>query len=183
MAEENIDGGLPPVEQGSPPETVPEYVIISVEKITAMVDDALTISCTVSINGAPPQVFTSQIYRTSDPYGMNPALGLWLAANPDFPIGSYVPPPPPTVEEIRARMLSLTARQFRLGLVNAGISPSQVTATIAAMPAGPVKEKAQIEWEYATTFSRMHPLIATVGSALGLNDTQIDAMWLAAVNL
>lgn len=51
------------------------------------------------------------------------------------------------------------------------------------MPAGPDKEKAQIEWEYATTFKRTHPLIATVGAALNLSDVQIDAMWSAAVSL
>lgn len=51
------------------------------------------------------------------------------------------------------------------------------------MPAGPDKDKAQIEWEYATTFNRAHPLIATVGAALGLTNDQIDVMWLAAANL
>ncbi len=40
--------------------------------------------------------------------------------------------------------------------------------------------------DYGRLFSavrRIHPLVATVGTALGLNDSQIDAMWLAAVNL
>lgn len=100
--------------------------------------------------------------------------------------GGYGPIAPyqaPTNEEIRASMRPLTARQFRLGLLNAGISPSTVTATIAAMPAGPDRDKAQIEWEFATTFNRMHPLIATVGAALGLTDQQIDAMWRGALGL
>lgn len=92
-------------------------------------------------------------------------------------------PPPLTPEEVRAAMRPLTARQFRLGLLNAGISPTVVTATIGGMPAGPDKDKAQIEWEYATTFNRTHPLIATVGGALGLTEDQIDVMWLAAANL
>lgn len=92
-------------------------------------------------------------------------------------------PPPLTPEEARAAMRSLTARQLRLGLLDAGISPSAVSATIGGMPAGPDKDKAQIEWEYATTFNRTHPLIETVGGALGLTDQQIDAMWLAAVSL
>ncbi len=92
-------------------------------------------------------------------------------------------PPPLSPEEARATMRPLTARQLRLGLLNAGISPSVVTATIGGMPAGPDKDKAQIEWEYATTFNRVHPLIATVGGALGLTDDQIDVMWIAAANL
>ncbi len=120
------------------------------------------------------------VVRPDDPHGFGPLIREWMTANPDFPIGEYVPP---TVEEMRAGMLSLTARQFRLGLVNAGISPTQVTATIAAMPAGADRDKAQIEWEFATTFNRMHPLIATVGAALGLTDVQIDAMWLSAIEL
>lgn len=90
---------------------------------------------------------------------------------------------PPTVEELRAAMPSLTARQLRLGLVSNGISLSSVTATIGGMSAGPDKDKAQIEWEYASTFNRMHPLIATVGAALGLNEEEIDNMWLAAAGL
>ncbi len=118
--------------------------------------------------------------RPDDPFGLNPTIRAWLTDNPNFPRQPYLPP---TDEEKRQAMPPLTARQFRLGLVNASISPSTVTATIAAMPPGPDRDKAQIEWEYATTFNRMHPLIATVGAKLGLNDVQIDAMWTAAVNL
>ncbi|KQW62692.1 MULTISPECIES: hypothetical protein [unclassified Ensifer] len=95
-------------------------------------------------------------------------------------IAAYIPP---TVEELRAAMPSLTARQLRLGLVTNGIPLSSVTSTIGGMPAGPDKDKAQIEWEYASTFNRMHPLIATVGAALGLTEEEIDNMWLAAAGL
>ncbi|WP_244519859.1 MULTISPECIES: hypothetical protein [unclassified Ensifer] len=107
------------------------------------------------------------------------------SAEHEWESGAWVhhPPPEPTPEELRARMQGLTARQFRLGLLAAGIPPAQVSATIEAMAAGPEKEKAQIEWEYATTFNRMHPLIATVGAALNLTDMQIDAMWRAALQL
>ncbi|WP_291165444.1 hypothetical protein [Ensifer sp. SSB1] len=66
-------------------------------------------------------------------------------------------------------MRPLTARQPRLGLLDAGISPSAVSVTLGGVLAGPDKNKAQIEWDYATTFDRTHPLIATVGSALGLS--------------
>ncbi|WP_139811985.1 hypothetical protein [Ensifer aridi] len=92
-------------------------------------------------------------------------------------------PPPPTPEEARAVMPPLTARQLRLGLLNAGISPSQVTATIDGMAAGPDKDKAQVEWEYATIFNRTHPLVGTVGAALALSEQQIDEMWTAAIVL
>jgi len=120
--------------------------------------------------------------RPNDPYGVNPQIRKWMSENPDAPVHVYVPPPPPTVEETRAAMPSLTARQLRLGLVSNGISPAQVQATLEAMPGGADKDKALIEWEYATTFNRMHPLIATVGAAIGLTDEQIDAMWQGALS-
>lgn len=129
-----------------------------------------------------PEVMDSYI-RASDPHGLSPMVIEWMAENPDFPVSPYVPPPEPTPEELRSRMPALTARQFRLGLVAGGFNPTQVSQAIEAMPEGANKETAKIEWEYATTFNRTHPLIATVGAALGLNDAQIDAMWLTAVNL
>ncbi|KSV84532.1 hypothetical protein N183_11950 [Sinorhizobium sp. Sb3] len=132
--------------------------------------------------GAEPQQETF-FSRPNDPFGLNPTIRLWMSVNPEAPVHAYVPPPELTDEEKRATMQPLTARQLRLGLVNAGISPSTVTATIGGMADGPDKDKAQIEWEYASTFNRTHPLIATVGAALGLTDVQIDAMWTAAISL
>jgi len=119
-------------------------------------------------------------YRPTDPHGLSPFLRFWFEMNPEFPIETYVPP---TAEEMREKMPALTARQLRLGLVSNGISLAQVSATIDAMPAGADKDKAQIEWEYASTFNRMHPLISTVGAALGLTDEQIDTMWAASLSI
>jgi hypothetical protein len=89
----------------------------------------------------------------------------------------------PSAEQARAGMPHLSARQLRLGLIDNGIMPSQVQATLNAMPAGEAKEKAMVEWEFASSFERMHPLIASVGTALGLNDAQIDGMWEQAAQL
>ncbi|WP_373413718.1 hypothetical protein [Ensifer aridi] len=132
--------------------------------------------------GSEPE-FNKYRSRPDDPHGINPQIRQWMSENPDAPVHVYVPPPPPTAEEIRAAMPQLTARQFRLGLVSSDITPSQVQACLEAMPQGIDRDKALIEWEYATTFNRMHPLIATVGAALGLTDEQIDAMWTAAIDL
>lgn len=116
-----------------------------------------------------------------DDFGLAPAIRQWLADNE----GQYTVAPyqPPTAEQVREAMPDLSARQLRLGLLNAGLIPSQVTAAIETLPAGPEKETAKVEWEYATTFRRLHPLIAIVGGVLGLTDEQIDAMWRAAVAL
>ncbi|WP_104663405.1 hypothetical protein [Ensifer adhaerens] len=126
---------------------------------------------------------TEYCSRPDDTVGINPVIRQWLRDNPDVQIEAYTPPEPLTEDALRQRMPSLTARQLRLGLVNANVSPSTVTATIAVMPTGPDRDKAQIEWEYATTFKRTHPLIATVGTALGLSDAEIDALWAAAAAL
>jgi hypothetical protein len=118
--------------------------------------------------------------RPEDPYGLTPTLLQWMAENPSFPIDPYQSP---TVEQIREAMPSLSARQLRLGLLGNGFTLPQVAAVIEAMPDGPDKDTAQIEWEYATTFNRTHPLIAAVGGSLGLSDEQIDEMWAAAADL
>lgn len=156
--------------------------IVSIENITRTSSNTMfNVKGIIKISGVEYSV--EHGYSPDDPHGLSPVLKDWIEDHPEFPIGAYAPPPPPTLEELRAQIPPLTARQLRLGLVRHGISLSSVTVTIEAMPAGPEKEKAQIEWEYATTFNRMHPLIATVGAALNLTDIQIDAMWRAAVQL
>lgn len=81
----------------------------------------------------------------------------------------------------RNSMPPLNARQIRLGLIANGFSLSQVTGAIAAMPDGPDKEIAQVEWEYAPTFERLHHLIGVIGAVLGLTDEQIDVMWMSSL--
>ncbi|MDK1377086.1 MULTISPECIES: hypothetical protein [unclassified Sinorhizobium] len=141
--------------------------------------DVFAVSCNITDMEGETYDAVSFV-RPDDPFGLNPVLRQWMTDNPDFPVGDYIPPTP---EEIRAGMPPLTARQLRLGLINNGFTLAQVGAVIEAMPDGPDKETARIEWEFATNFNRMHPLIASVGSALGLTDIQIDTMWTAAVNL
>lgn len=80
-------------------------------------------------------------------------------------------------------MSALSARQIRLGLLAAGISPSSITDYIEAMPEGAEREAALVEWEYATQYDRNHPLIATLGDLLDLSHEQINDLWLASVNL
>lgn len=87
------------------------------------------------------------------------------------------PPAPPPV------LPTLTSRQLRLGLVANGISLPSVEAAIDAIEDPTDREVARIEWEYATTFERSHPLIEQVGAALGLTPEQIDDMWTEAATL
>ncbi|MCA1405414.1 hypothetical protein I6F26_13635 [Ensifer sp. IC3342] len=152
----------------------------SVTTVTATSEpDVFLVKCNITdIEGSSYD--TDYCSRPNDPFGLNPTIRQWLADNPSFPIQSYVAPTP---QQIRASMLPLSARQLRLGLVNLGISPSQVEASIVAMASGLDKDKTLIEWEYATAFNRTHTLIATISAHLGLSDEQVDAMWIAAINL
>jgi hypothetical protein len=79
------------------------------------------------------------------------------------------PPPAPTV---------VSMRQARLALLDIGLL-NQVDAAISSLPS-PQKEEAQIEWEYATEIWRDSPTMIMLGSALGLSEVQIDALFMAA---
>lgn len=149
---------------------------VSVQSVTATAEAGVYEMIIIARDGEGDPEELPFIYRPEAETGFSAAVRAWLGENQgQFTITPHVPPV--------ARLTPLTARQFRLGLIEAGRSPDQVAAAIEGLPSGPDKEKAKIEWEYATTFNRTHPLIATVGGALGLSDQQIDAMWLAAVSL
>ena len=92
-----------------------------------------------------------------------------LIASGELTIAPYAlpPAPPPT----------LTARQLRLGLLSLGIRAAQVEEAIASIPDEMTREAALIEWEYATTFDRKSELVASIGAALGLSESQIDDSW------
>jgi hypothetical protein len=77
----------------------------------------------------------------------------------------------------------LTARQLRLGLVSNGLALDQVDTAIAAIEDPQQRAVASIEWEYASQFERVHPLIAQVGTMLGLTDEAVDVMWAEAAGV
>jgi len=89
-------------------------------------------------------------------------------------VAPFVAPPAP--------LCPLSARQLRIALVRAGISAAMVEAAIGGMPAAQ-REKAFVEWEYATEFERAHPLIVQVGASLGIDAPSIDNLWRAAMAL
>lgn len=87
----------------------------------------------------------------------------------------WVAPPPATDQELREAVAPLTARQFKLGLVRNGISLAQIDALLTT-------DEQRIEWNYATQFERLHPLIISLAPALGLDPATIDGMWAAAMD-
>lgn len=89
----------------------------------------------------------------------------------------YAPPPEPTLEGLRARMPPISKRQLRLTLVRNGISLSDLDAAIIAMG-----DEAVIEWQDASEYRRLHPLLNQVAAHLSLTQEQVDAMWQQALS-
>lgn len=117
-----------------------------------------------------------------DPYGLAPTIRQWLSDHRgEYEVQPYTEPVPPTDEERRASMPNVSARQLRLTLVRNGFPLSSIDQAIATLPAGQQKDEALIEWEYAHEFQRVSPTLNTIAAALGINQTNIDAMWAQAL--
>lgn len=90
-------------------------------------------------------------------------------------------PPYPAYEPVSTVPRRVTARQAQLALLASGYLP-QVQAVIDALPAG-VKAAAKINWDKALYVERDSPLLATLAPAVGLTDTQVDALFIQAAAL
>ncbi|MEJ8474590.1 hypothetical protein [Roseibium algae] len=87
---------------------------------------------------------------------------------------------PPTDEQLREEMPPLSARQFRLGLITSGRVLEQVDEAIAVIEDAQDRAAAQIEWQYATSFRRLHPLVVNLSIHLGFTPEEVDALWMEA---
>ena len=95
---------------------------------------------------------------------------------------------PDEIVEIEARAnqpppvpQSITMRQARLALLNAGLL-DDVEAAIITMDEAQ-RAQTQIEWEYAQTVERDNALVAALGPKLGLDDAAIDSLFSMAATL
>ena len=91
-----------------------------------------------------------------------------LAALPGFtdqsdPALPAAPSPPPSV----------TAWQIRRWLIANGISLASVDAAINGITNPVLKEQTRVDWEYAPYIERTHPMLASLASALGINDIDL----------
>jgi len=85
-------------------------------------------------------------------------------------------------DEMHARVpQSVTMRQARLALHAAGLL-TLVDAAIAGMPE-PDKTAASITWEFAATVDRGFGMVPQLAAALGMTETQIDDLFIAAAKL
>jgi hypothetical protein len=78
---------------------------------------------------------------------------------------------------------TISARQIRLWLIDNNISLTSVENAINGIVDEKLREKTLVEWEFAPYVERGHPLLDTLGEALGLTSEQIDAAFMAASQL
>lgn len=78
---------------------------------------------------------------------------------------------------------ALTKRQFRLGLVNNGFNLNKIEQTISSIEDDLQRQTVQIEWEDAQTFERTSSSLKLMSELLGLNDEQVNTLWLHAITL
>lgn len=76
---------------------------------------------------------------------------------------------------------SVTRRQLKEQLIRMD-RIHEVEATVSAIP-GTEGRVARNWWAEAVEFRRDHPLVASLGAALGLSSTEIDAAFVAAAQL
>lgn len=86
-------------------------------------------------------------------------------------IADYVAPPVPVPTVV-------TMRQARIALSRSG-KLAGVEQALANMT-GQQGEEARIEWEYATSFERNHPLVLALSQSLGLTETDLDNLFTLA---
>lgn len=75
---------------------------------------------------------------------------------------------------------SVTKRQALLALLTVGIREVDILAIIANIPNSDEREKAEIEFAYAGIFERKHPLIQVIANVKGLDDKQLDVLFIQA---
>lgn len=84
------------------------------------------------------------------------------------------PPPEPALKPVPQ---VVEMRQARRALARAGLL-SLVDALVKTLD-----EEMQVEWEFALTVRRDHPIVALAKSSLGLTDEQIDDLFIVASKL
>jgi len=72
-------------------------------------------------------------------------------------------------------------RQARLALLSAGLLDT-AQGIIDALPM-PARSQAQIEWEYALSVRRDHPLVALMISEGLATEAEVDGLFVAAAEL
>lgn len=99
----------------------------------------------------------------------------------DVAIGDFVdaPEPGPSEPVVPA---SVTMRQARLALLSAGLL-DDVEVALDSMGDTPEGKAARIEWDYSSEVWRHKPFVQQLSTAMGMSDSQIDEMFIAAAGI
>jgi hypothetical protein len=73
--------------------------------------------------------------------------------------------------------VQLTRRQVRRVIANS-VGLDAVTAAIDALPAGPVRDLARVDWDDSPVYLRSHPLFDQLAVSVGVTPAEIDALWM-----
>ena len=88
---------------------------------------------------------------------------------------------PHTLETDTTVPAYVTMRQARLALLQAE-KLNLVPAIINSLPS-PIREAANIEWEYSSEVQRYNGFVSQIGPALGMTSADIDALFILAKGL
>ena len=83
------------------------------------------------------------------------------------------------LERIPSAVTVISMRQARLALLEAGLL-DQVEAALAAIEDPLMRQRAQIEWEYAAEVRRDSPWVVAIAEALELSPEALDTLFTAA---
>lgn len=132
------------------------------------------IDCEVSYGGGDWMPFTA---REDDPEEFGRMV---FAAATEAGPGEYVPPPPPSIEDQRARMV-VSRLQARAALLQAGLLDKVEKAVNGSFLTGSAADAlTRLAWNEATEFRRNSPTIAVLAGLLGLGPEALDELFTAA---
>lgn len=84
-----------------------------------------------------------------------------------------------TIRQLVPIDIPLTARQLRLGLIRNSIPLSSVQSAINTLP-GPLKDEAQIYWEFSNEIHWGHPMTGSLMAMVGIEASNAASMWMTA---
>ena len=88
-----------------------------------------------------------------------------------------------TDEQRRAGLPALSPRQMRLVMLSLGMTDYDVTARIEQIEDETERAAALIDWQWATRYERLHPLVVQLAADMEFEPLQFDALWAYAMDL
>lgn len=127
-----------------------------------------SVSLGTSVSPSLPASLTATPLPEADAEAILSGRAIWDAAT-----RTVVPAPAAVPGEV-------TPYQFRVWLLDHGITMAQIDGMIAAIPDAAARERARVAWEYGLVVRRGDPMVAQFGAALGFDAAAIDAAFIEA---